>query len=423
MRKNSYVIYFETRDGDKDGYEVHGNDELKTAIDWLKNTQDAVKISVYKKGKNFENDHNDVSEYYLWHESTEIQNSRIDEFGKAETPATLIRWIRRHFTEDEFYDQTYEVRQAVIKHLKERGINYRKWPIDYCMHRAFNYIKPKRSLMKNDRDESRFMFEGYQDQFRFSNDPTNPTTAALTGAIYECFEVLQDRFYFPDSAKTYDEEGHFFNIETGIGYDLKDVSEDEAILTYNPSGRRDDFILCRWIRNENGKYILDKESTAKGLSEFAVEYEIPEKQIQYYAKKWFGVTGVQGAKLPSDYDDLVEKTLASIKKPEPQADSGKLKELRLDICKAFEELYDDTSLQFVESAAFDEEYYFEAGVSKSIWLKMKEEGPDMEEAKITEALAKILEPKGDEYDSVEVTLCFDEVDFEETYVQMSIYLR
>lgn len=355
--------------------------------------------------------------------ASESTETRIDEFGKAETPATLIRRIRKHFTEDEFYDQTYDVRQAVIKHLKDRGINYHKWPMDYCMHRAFNYIKPKRSLMKNDRESSRFMLEGYQDQYRYSNDPTNPTTAALTGAIYECFEVLQDRFYFPESAKTYDEKGQFFNIETGIGYDLKDVSENEAILTYNPTGRRDDFILCRWIRNENGKYILDKESTAKGLSEFAVEYEIPEKQIQYYAKKWFNVTGVQGAKLPSDYDDLVEKTLVSVKRPEPQAKAEKLKELRLDICNAFDEVYGVTSLQFMESVPLSNEYWFEFGVSKSIWMKMKMKDPSKEEAKIAEALAKVLEPVGREYESVEVILHFDEDDFEDTYVEVSIHMR
>lgn len=63
--KATYIIYYEDKDGYTGGYEVFGVDGLRAAMKWLHSDEvKATDISIYKQGKNFENDHDDVEEAY-----------------------------------------------------------------------------------------------------------------------------------------------------------------------------------------------------------------------------------------------------------------------------------------------------------------------------------------------------------------------
>ena len=65
----TYIVYYEDKDGDKGGYEVYGYKDLMKAMKWLHSEEIKAKdITIYKQGKNFENDKDDIIEVYtnLW---------------------------------------------------------------------------------------------------------------------------------------------------------------------------------------------------------------------------------------------------------------------------------------------------------------------------------------------------------------------
>lgn len=68
-QKATYLIYYTDKDGDSDGYEVFGTDGLKSAMKWLHSDEvKATDISIYKEGKDFDNNKDDIIEVYknLW---------------------------------------------------------------------------------------------------------------------------------------------------------------------------------------------------------------------------------------------------------------------------------------------------------------------------------------------------------------------
>ena len=61
----TYLIYYTDKNGDSEGYTVYGSKRLFDAIKWL-NTPEikANHIEIYKCGKNFSNDEDDIIEVY-----------------------------------------------------------------------------------------------------------------------------------------------------------------------------------------------------------------------------------------------------------------------------------------------------------------------------------------------------------------------
>jgi hypothetical protein len=77
---DEFIIYYEDGDGESEGYEVYGVKQLKSALKWLHSDEvNATRISVYKKGKNFDNDSDDVIDYYYWTESKKSARKSIKE--------------------------------------------------------------------------------------------------------------------------------------------------------------------------------------------------------------------------------------------------------------------------------------------------------------------------------------------------------
>ena len=66
MRKmNTYLIYYTDKHGYSDGYEVDGSKALQKALKWLHSDEiKATSITIYKHGKDFENDNDDIIEVY-----------------------------------------------------------------------------------------------------------------------------------------------------------------------------------------------------------------------------------------------------------------------------------------------------------------------------------------------------------------------
>lgn len=63
--KATYILYYVDKDGESGGYEVQGVDALRSAIKWLHSSEiKATDISIYKQGKDFENNTDDVIEVY-----------------------------------------------------------------------------------------------------------------------------------------------------------------------------------------------------------------------------------------------------------------------------------------------------------------------------------------------------------------------
>ena len=61
----TYLIYYTDNNGYSDGYSVSGFLALKAAIKWLHSRDvKATDISIYKEGKNFENNPDDIIECY-----------------------------------------------------------------------------------------------------------------------------------------------------------------------------------------------------------------------------------------------------------------------------------------------------------------------------------------------------------------------
>lgn len=67
--KTTYIIYYTDKDGYSDGYNVFGTTGLRAALKWLHSDEvKATDISIYKEGKNFENNPDDIIECqkYYW---------------------------------------------------------------------------------------------------------------------------------------------------------------------------------------------------------------------------------------------------------------------------------------------------------------------------------------------------------------------
>ena len=65
MKRATYIIYYTDKDGNGDGYEVYGIDQLREAVKWLHSEEiRATDISIYKRGKDFDNNQDDVLEVY-----------------------------------------------------------------------------------------------------------------------------------------------------------------------------------------------------------------------------------------------------------------------------------------------------------------------------------------------------------------------
>ena len=64
-KKQTYLIYYTDKYGESNGYTVYGSKRLFDNIKWL-NSQEisATHIEIYKCGKNFENDKDDIIEIY-----------------------------------------------------------------------------------------------------------------------------------------------------------------------------------------------------------------------------------------------------------------------------------------------------------------------------------------------------------------------
>lgn len=58
----TYIIYYHDSEGNPEGYEVYGIKQLKEAMKWLHKEVKATSIEVYKRGKDFNNNSDDVVE-------------------------------------------------------------------------------------------------------------------------------------------------------------------------------------------------------------------------------------------------------------------------------------------------------------------------------------------------------------------------
>lgn len=59
--KTRYIIYYADKNGESEGYEVYGSKELCEALKWLHSIK-ATHIEIYKRGKNFASNQDDVLE-------------------------------------------------------------------------------------------------------------------------------------------------------------------------------------------------------------------------------------------------------------------------------------------------------------------------------------------------------------------------
>lgn len=64
-KKNTYLIYYTDKHDYSYGYEVYGSKALQEALKWLHSDEiKATSITIYKHGKEFENNQDDVIEVY-----------------------------------------------------------------------------------------------------------------------------------------------------------------------------------------------------------------------------------------------------------------------------------------------------------------------------------------------------------------------
>lgn len=55
----TYIIYYYDADNEPEAYEVLGSKNVVAAVKWVKSIGGKVSL-IYKRGKDFENDHDDV---------------------------------------------------------------------------------------------------------------------------------------------------------------------------------------------------------------------------------------------------------------------------------------------------------------------------------------------------------------------------
>jgi hypothetical protein len=61
----TYIIYYTDKTGYADGFTVYGSKRLFESLKWLHSEEiKATDIEIYKEGKNFDNDQDDVIEVY-----------------------------------------------------------------------------------------------------------------------------------------------------------------------------------------------------------------------------------------------------------------------------------------------------------------------------------------------------------------------
>lgn len=64
--KATYIIYYTDKDDISEGFTAYGSDNLKEAIKWLHSLEvKASRIAIYKRGKDFDNNHDDVIEAWM----------------------------------------------------------------------------------------------------------------------------------------------------------------------------------------------------------------------------------------------------------------------------------------------------------------------------------------------------------------------
>jgi len=64
LEEIGYIIYYTDSNGESEGFTVYGSDKLFKTIKWLNNNIKAQHIEIYKKGKNFDKDKDDVVGVY-----------------------------------------------------------------------------------------------------------------------------------------------------------------------------------------------------------------------------------------------------------------------------------------------------------------------------------------------------------------------
>ena len=63
--RNGYILNYTTKDGFNDSYYVYGKEKLLDALKWLNSDEvKATRIRIYKMGKDFENNKDDIIEVY-----------------------------------------------------------------------------------------------------------------------------------------------------------------------------------------------------------------------------------------------------------------------------------------------------------------------------------------------------------------------
>ena len=181
-------------DGESFGYEVYGVKQLKSALKWLHSDEvNAISIDVYKRGKNFDNDNDDVIEYYSWKESKKSARKSIKE---SKTSSIL---------DDELYDL---IEQGYIYDEDENGMNmsygeyvavsddlwetleneleyYRDFPSAYD---AYNEI------MDNTSDDAKMFMGISDDDYFYFEINEDENTYSFSGEVPTALEKLFKKF-------------------------------------------------------------------------------------------------------------------------------------------------------------------------------------------------------------------------------------
>lgn len=135
---DTFIIYYEERNGETDGYEVYGVQQLKDALKWLHSDKiDVVKITVYKRGKDFDNNHDDVTEYYSWKESKTSARKSLKEsktnYLTVEEFCNLCAKVFIHyeiwsFDGHNIYEESYDL--SKIKYSSYKNHDVLMWDFD-----------------------------------------------------------------------------------------------------------------------------------------------------------------------------------------------------------------------------------------------------------------------------------------------------
>jgi len=193
---DEFIIYYVDGNGEPEGYEVYGVKQLKNALKWLHSDEvNAVSIDVYKRGKNFDNDSDDVIEYYSWEKSKKSARKSIKESKNSSIlNDELYDLIDEGYIYDEDEDEngmnmSYGEYVAVSDDLWETLENelehYRDFPSAYD---AYNEI-----MDNTDDDAKMFMGVSDDDYFYFEmNEDEN--TYSFSGEVPTVLEKQFKKF-------------------------------------------------------------------------------------------------------------------------------------------------------------------------------------------------------------------------------------